>query len=479
MAQPFMRPQPIVEQNRDARHSASQMNSAVSRITGMSKAVLTPKDELNEQAQQPAPQQQQQQQQYQQQQSQQAVRRHIPGLTQHDWTEADMQEGTGRANQSNRGPESRVYERGNDQARDNEPRDQKMAKKTAKERPYGSKDYDDEEDDLETNQKESRHMGDNSVNESITHVAGLSMEVFREMAGMSPIYDIQESQEYYYAESTGQAAQLPTRQATQYTKMSAGYGQQEGGFAQSMKPKEYGSDGDDSESTLDQAIAMLKKEGLDADYLWSRFLGENNLSIPILEMLCDEAMETGDEAMAEELMQLENAFDVFYESALVDAFGPEVAEGILRKIFGKKKVQNDATPADGAPPKPVSTDMTPAGSGGTSTVDLGARMKQNKPAGDSMKPGSKIQLKPIGDRPSTRTSGGSQLPKRLMPKGPKPDVNLPSMHPRTGKKMGEDRANFECDDDGYGNPRMPWDKQGSLAGLAAKYGGRKNGRTAA
>jgi hypothetical protein len=392
-----------------------------------------------------------------------------------------MQEGTGRSNQSNRGPESRVYERGNDQARDNEPRDQKMAKKTAKERPYGSKDYDDEEDDLETNQRESRHMGDNSVNESITHVAGLSMEMFREMAGMTNIYDIQESQQYY-AESTGQAAQLPTRQATQYTKMSAGYGQQEGGFAQSMKPKEYGSDGDDSESTLDQAIAMLKKEGLDADYLWSRFLGENNLSIPILEMLCDEAMETGDEAMAEELMQLEDAFDVFYESALVDAFGAEVAEGIL-SMFKKKK----AVAAE-APGKPVSTDVTPPGSGGTSTVNLGARMKQQKSAEPSMKPGSVLKMKSIAtNKMPNRDTSGSQLPKHLLkPKKAAAGggVTLPPRHPRQGGGAVEsrfyegDNANYECDDDGYGNPRMPWDKQGSLAGLAAKYGGRKNGRAA-
>ena len=74
------------------------------------------------------------------------------GLTQHDWTEAEMHESTNRANQSNRGPESRAYERGVDHARGNETSDQKMAKKTAKERPYGSKNQDDEEDDLETNQ---------------------------------------------------------------------------------------------------------------------------------------------------------------------------------------------------------------------------------------------------------------------------------------------------------------------------------------
>ena len=198
-------------------------------------------------------------------------------------------------------------------------------------------------------------------------------------------------------------------------------------------------------------------------------------------MLCDEAMETGDEEMAEELMQLEDAFDVFYENALVDAFGPEVAEGIIGKlgsIFGKKKTQ-----ASGAPQQAVSKDVTPAGSGGTSTVDVGARMGgQKKP--EEMKPGSKIQLKPIGNRPSTRTSGGSQLPKRLMPKGPRSGAKIPDMHPAGmgvpgRKKFGEDTASFECDDDGYGNPRMPWDKQGSLAGLAAKYGGRKNGRTAA
>ena len=474
MAQPFMKPQPIVEKNFDARHDASQMNSAVARITGMSRAVLTPKDELNEQAPPPAPLQHHQQQVQSPPPPQQQATRTHHGLTQHDWTEADMQEATNRANQSNRGTESRVFERGADHARGSDAPDQKMAKKTAKERPYGTKNQDDDEEDtVGKTQPESRQMENNSINEGgITHVAGLSMEIFREMAGMTPIYDIQESQQYYaeaLTEATGQAAQLPTKQATQYTKMSAGYGQQEGGFAQSMKPKQYCDDGADAEMTLDQAIGMLKKEGLDADYLWSRFLGENNLSIPILEMLCDEAMETGDEAMAEELCQLEDAFDVFYESALVDAFGSEVAEGLLGKIFGKKKVAKTGGP--------VGTDVTPAGSGGTSTVNVGDRLKAQKPTEPTMKPGSTLQMKSLAGKPSTRTAGGNQVPARLLKpkKAAAGGVTLPPRHPRVNENM----ANFDCDDDGAGNPRMPWDKQGSLEGLAAKYGGSKNGRTAA
>ena len=46
--------------------------------------------------------------------------------------------------------------------------------------------------------------------------------------------------------------------------------------------------------------------------------------------------------------------------------------------------------------------------------------------------------------------------------------------------MGEDVMSFEADDDGEGNPRMPWeDSQKSLADLAAKYGGSKSAGAAA
>jgi hypothetical protein len=487
MATPFQRPRPIVEANRDARHSASQMNSAVSRITGMSRSVLTPKDELNEQtptqqlAQQPA--QHQQFQPQSQAQPQTPARPSKYGLTQWDYTEADMQEGTNRANQSNRGPESSVYERGRDNARDNEPRDQKMAKQTAKARPYGTKDQDDDEEEtVGKTQPEDRYMAGDEVTEgSITHVAGLSMDLFREMAGMTPIYDIQESQQYY-AEAVTEAeargtGQVPTRGATQYTKMPGGYGDQEGAFAQDLHPKEYGNDGADSEMTMDQAIGMLKKEGLDADYMWSRFLGENQLSIPILEMLCDEAMETNNEDMAEELMQLEAAFDHFYENALVETYGPELAEGLLSKIMGKKKAA-----ASGAPRQAMGTDVTPAGSGGTSDVDMKTRMAGAKPPdsdGSGNIVGKTIKLKSIAGGALKKPSNASGLPKRLMPKttsaGGAGGVKLPKRHPRAGGGTIESRMSLDCDDDGQGSPKMPWDNaQASFQSLASKYGGSKN-----
>jgi len=384
----------------------------------------------------------------------------MPDATQH--------EGTTRSNQSNRGPESAAYERGADHARGSKAPDQKMATKSVKNSPYGTKKQDDDEDTVGKTQPEDRHMAGNEVVEGgITHVAGLPMETFREMAGMAPIYDIQESQAYY-AESVGRGTgQVPTPKATSYTKMPAGYGDQEGGFAQPLHPQNYGHDGADAEMTLDQAIGMLKKEGLDPDYLWSRFLGENNLSIPIVEMLCDEAMNTNDEAMAEELMQLEDAFDHFYESSLVEAYGPEVAEGLLKSIFGKKKAA-----AAGTPRKAVGTDVTMPGSGGTSQVNLAARMQGQKPkpkmdtsggAGNIV--GKTIKLKPIGGAMPKKASQAPGLPKRLMPK----------------KAMGEsDAMSLDADDDGKGNPKMPWDNPtAALSQLASKYGGSKNAGAAA
>ncbi len=370
-----------------------------------------------------------------------------------------MQEATTRKNQSNRGPESSSYERGHDGARDNEGREHRMPRKSAKDRPYGTKDQDDDEEDtVGKTQPEDREMRDDAVTEhSITHVAGLPMDLFREMAGMTPIYDLQESKEYY-DEVTGQ---VPTKQATSYTKMPAGYGQQEGGFAQSLHPKEYGNDGADAEMTLDQAIGMLKKEGLEPDYLWSRFLAENNLSIPILEMLCDEAMDTDNTAMAEELMQLEDAFDHFFESSLVEAFGPELAEGLLSAFKSKKKATG--------PRVAVGKDVTPAGSG--VAVRPGAAGKQ---VAHELKPGATLKAKPGAVLPTLKkkgaAAGASQGASTIPPK----------LARRAGMGIREDRMSIDADDDGNGNPKMPWDQESSsFDKLATKYGGSKDAGAAA
>ena len=202
--------------------------------------------------------------------------------------------------------------------------------------------------------------------------------------------------------------------------------------------------------TLDQAIAMLKKEGLEQDYLWSRFLAENQLSIPILEMLCDEAMDTGNEEMAEELMQLEAAFDVFFEASLVEMFGAELAEGLIGSIFGKKASKKSRTS--------VGMDTTAAGSG--VTVGKGA------PGPTGVEPGSQLKLKPVGGKLPKRASQASTIPPKLAKK-----AGIP-----VRKAVGEDKMPIEADADDDGNIRMPWqdDAQSSFANLTAKYGGSKN-----
>lgn len=140
----------------------------------------------------------------------------------------------------------------------------------------------------------------------------------------------------------GHSGVVPSAGVGKQNKMKAGLPGLEGTALQDIDPKTGPGDddevGDAKEVTLDQALAMLKKEGVDTDELWTEFLENRGLTPELFGQLMDEAMEGEDSEEIDQLIAVEGIFLQELPRLLPEGF---------RDLFGLKK--------KAAPPDPLAS----------------------------------------------------------------------------------------------------------------------------
>ncbi len=232
--------------------------------------------------------------------------------------------------------EEKFSPRGENAAFGDMPGKHEMPPKKVKDKIAGSTDQDDEENPVqdtpkaESRQQRDQRIRDRSVKESKLFVAGLPMSDFRRMAGMEL------NEESYTAPPVvagtsrhGKSGEVPTGGVNKSNKMKGGLPGLEGDSVQKIEPEEgpEGEDhvGDATETTFDDAIAMLKKEGYDLDSIWGDFLAERGLTAELFGQLIDEAAATDDEDEINTLLAVE---DIFKQYVVQEG-------GFLDKIMGR------------------------------------------------------------------------------------------------------------------------------------------------
>lgn len=124
---------------------------------------------------------------------------------------------------------------------------------------------------------------------------------------------------------------VPTAGVNKDNKTKAGLPGLQGQALQDIEPEDGppgDEDGTDKEMTLDQTIAMLKKEGYDGEELWSSFLEARGLTVELFAQLVDEAMESDDVDEMDALLAVEGLF--------VAELPKLLPEGLM-DMFRKKK----------------------------------------------------------------------------------------------------------------------------------------------
>lgn len=170
---------------------------------------------------------------------------------------------------------------------------QKMPPKEPEGDIYGTDDTDSDYEPVSSARGESRmsKSNTNSVNMVIEEYCG-GMDEFRHYAGITE----------------GETGAVPTAGVDKENMMTGGLPGLEGQSLQKIEPEAEhlgDQDGTDKEMTLDQAIAMLKKENIDTDALWSEFLENRGLTVELFSQLVDEA---ADAAEMDQLLAVEGLF---------------------------------------------------------------------------------------------------------------------------------------------------------------------------
>lgn len=109
----------------------------------------------------------------------------------------------------------------------------------------------------------------------------------------------------------GETGDVPTAGVNKDNKVKAGLSGLQGASLQAVEPADDGNKdnvGDAEELTLDQALAMLKKEGVDTNALWAAFLENRGLTVELFNQLVYEATEGEDAEEMDQLIAVENIF---------------------------------------------------------------------------------------------------------------------------------------------------------------------------
>jgi hypothetical protein len=176
--------------------------------------------------------------------------------------------------------------------------------------------------------------------------------------------------------------------------------------------------------TFDDAIAMLKKEGIDPNDVWAAFLEERGLTVELFSQLVDEAAALDDPEEMDALLAVEGMFQQYVLGQLMES---EQSEGFLDRI--KRAV--------GLGPK-----EDPAAKQ--------AEMQKKWQAAKDVR--SKFGVKATKAASSVGTQVGTPLAQK------KVAAVQARKKPMMNASADEDTMTFECDDDGAGNPMMPWAK---------------------
>ncbi len=266
------------------------------------------------------------------------------------------------------------------------------------------------------------------------------MDTFRHYAGLPQRRPLSEDQ-------TGD---VPTSGAHKANPMKAGLSGLEGQALQKIEPEGMEDDVGSSEyEVLDQAVAMLKKEGIDTDTLWSAFLEDRGLDLAVFQHLVNEAIDSDDSDEMDALIAVE---ELFYRQL------PNLLpEGLWDRIRGKKPPEDNGM----AQLNRTADAMAGLKKSGVSPVAIRNANARGVAPTKGMAPSTgKVQLARPADAP----------PEDLSPTNRNRRMNRPTLQMKT-VKMGESRL-AECPDD---MPKMLLDKK-KKAGKAAK--GSKMGRLA-
>lgn len=303
----------------------------------------------------------------------------------------------------------------------------------------GADDLDDEHQAVGSKKTEAKRSMSKFYQEYIG-----SMEEFRHYAGL-PMTEMTVPDP-----RVAHSGDVPTSGVGKQNKMKAGLPGLEGTPLQDIDPK--GGPGDDDEvgdakeMTLDQAIAMLKKEGVDTDAIWADFLSERGLTTELFAQLMDEAMQGEDAEEMDQLIAVENLF--------VQALPKFLPEG-LRDLFGmKRKVAPD-------PLAPVRA--------------AGDRMRQHGVAAVRAANARGVDVKaspaPVPTHPKhaeTELGMATSVARPYRQDFSQGSRRARSFKPTRQMMPGESRQwEMECDDNGMGAPHMPWESK--MGGLAGKY----------
>ena len=283
-----------------------------------------------------------------------------------------------------------------------------------------------------------------------------SMEEFRRFAGL-PMTEMTVAEP-----RAAHSGDVPTAGVNKQNKMKAGLPGLEGEPLQAIEPKAGPGDedevGDAKEMTLDQALAMLKKEGIDTDSLWAEFLEQRGLSTDLFSQLVDEAMEGEN---AEEIDQL-----IAVEGLFLQALPKLLPEGLMDMFRRKKEAQPDVM----APVRAATAAIRQHGAAGVRAANARG-VDVNKVVPLTQK---KAANAPTPVAQANREINTAQSVAGAPPAGGGYQQKFQgtryqrSVKPTRQMQRGEDREwEMECDDDGAGTPKMPWES--NMSGLAGKY----------
>lgn len=190
--------------------------------------------------------------------------------------------------------------------------DHEMPSREADGEMYGAK-----KQDAKSTAVASKQASESNRMKSLMKTLGTTMEDYREFAGLPAI-------------SEGHSGEVPTAGVNKDNKMKAGLAGLQGQALQAVDPEDGHEEnvGDAKEMTLDQAIAMLKKEGIDTDELWAEFLEQRGLTVELFNQLVDEAIAGDDQDEMDALIRVEGLF--------MQALPQMLPEGIM-DMFRKKQ----------------------------------------------------------------------------------------------------------------------------------------------
>ena len=264
-----------------------------------------------------------------------------------------------------------------------------------------------------------------------------------------------------------QTGQVPTSGVSKQNKMKAGLPGLEGDSVQAIGPTEgpegEGYVGDDKEVTFDDAIAMLKKEGVDVDAMWVDFLETRGISPELFNQMIDEAMQGEDTEEMDALLAVEGIFHQELPHLL-----PEGVLSRVRSFFGGRGAEDD---------EPASR---------TSPVALAPQEKWDAARAErDADPEAARALATRGIAPTSPKAHPAIARMRTVRPGQAPAADLPlspwdlkqrKLRAAAGRDQGTEDTDeawaFEADDDGTGEPVMPWMNQAAesvMGRLAGKY----------